>query len=86
MDSIRKHKHLNPVTGREVIYSVGSKIFNGKATINKIEYETDNKGREITYVFVSNDRYEFCLWKKIVITWNNVIELEYDWNEILGHD
>ena len=84
MESLRKFTHWEKSTGREIIYLVGSSVFNGHARICDILNTTDSSSRDITYVYVENDRRESCLWKKIIVTWTNIIELEFDWKEVLG--
>lgn len=86
MESIRKHLHKDPKTGRDIVYVVGSSICNGAATISKIETEVTDTDKEITYVYVKNRKNEHCLWKKVIAMWNNVIENEYDWTQIIGND
>lgn len=86
MESIRKFSFNNPKTGRDIVYVVGSSICNGLATISRIETHITDTGLEETLVFVKNRKNEHCLWKKVTITWNNVIESEYDWTKVIGHD
>lgn len=86
MDDIRKHVHTDNGLGRDVVYIVGQTVCGGKVKINRMLGKTDRYGRQITYVYVENRQGENCLWKKIVATQNNVIELEYDWVKIIGDE
>ena len=86
MESIRKIAYRDAKSGRDIVYVVGSSICNNSATITAIETEIKNNGKEFTYVYIRNKNKESCLWKKIIITWNNVIEMEYDWTKIIGYD
>ena len=86
MEAIRKFHYIDPQTGREICYVEGSKIQGGKVRINKIHTEIDEIGRDVAYIYVCNKSNESCKWKKIVVLTNNVIEIEYDWKEILGYE
>lgn len=84
MDNIRKHVHTDNGLGRDVVYVVGQQVCGSSIKICRMLGKTDKYGRQITYVYVENIHGENCLWKKIIATQNNVIELEYDWKKIIG--
>lgn len=84
MESLRKYTHWERSSGREVTYLVGSTLFKGVVQISEILNYTDDDGRDITFVYVMNRRRESCIWKKIIVTLNNIIELEFDWKEVIG--
>lgn len=86
MDNLRKHIYRDLKTGRDVVHSIGTLVFDGNAKISKIINLKNDRGKEVTYVYICNKKNESCLWKRIVITDNNIIEMEYDWNETLGYD
>ena len=86
MERIRKYLHKHPATGHEVCYVVGLYMCSGKIKISEITRETDIMEREIICVYIENSKKESCIWKKILITLTNLIEMEYDWKEILGDD
>ena len=58
----------------------------GKIQVHDITRSTDAWDRDIVCVYIKNRNNESCMWKKIIITLTTVIELEYDWKEILGDD
>lgn len=82
MESIRKFHYRDPLTGREICYLEGSKLKSG-VKINKIHTEVDSIGRDVGYIYISNNHNESCKWKKIIVTTNNIVEIEYDWKSIL---
>lgn len=67
---------------RKVGFKIGSSVCNGETNVSSIEEEFKD-GFLIAKVYVNDKHNSVALWKKIMVTQNNIVVTEYDWKKII---